>query len=81
MHLQLGKFPTVVSIDWAMLETMRNLERIRKAQAEARKVFNEKQRVDEEELVQLKFLEMVIKETPRLHPSAAFAAEGEPREV
>ncbi|KAI4388600.1 hypothetical protein MLD38_000914 [Melastoma candidum] len=72
---------TSATIDWAMSEMMRNPELLRKAQAEVRKVFDGKQRVDEEGLVQLRFLKMVIKETLRAASPWSTAAEGEPREV
>ncbi|KAK4852276.1 hypothetical protein QYF36_022590 [Acer negundo] len=43
---------------------------MKEAQAEVRRVFDRKSKVDETSIHELKFLKAVIKETLRLHPSA-----------
>ncbi|CAJ1939104.1 unnamed protein product [Sphenostylis stenocarpa] len=62
--------PATVTV-WAMSELMRNPKAMEKAQAEVRKVFNEKGYVDEADLGHCQFLNSVIKETLRLHPPEA----------
>ncbi|CAL0314850.1 unnamed protein product [Lupinus luteus] len=57
------------TIDWAMTEMIRDPRVMKKAQAEVREVFNEKERVDEIYINELKYLKSVVKETLRLHPA------------
>ncbi|CAL5392569.1 unnamed protein product [Camellia sinensis] len=57
-------------VDWAMSEMLKNPEVMKRAQAEVRSVFDKKGNVDETRLHELKYLNSVIKETLRLHPSA-----------
>ncbi|XP_055816961.1 5-epiaristolochene 1,3-dihydroxylase-like [Solanum dulcamara] len=49
---------------WAMTEMMRNPSIFAKAQAEVRKAFTDKY----DDVVELKYLKLVVKETLRLHP-------------
>ena len=53
-----------------MSEMVKNPQVMRRVQAEVRKVFDTKRNVDETGLHELKYLQCVIKETLRLHPSA-----------
>ncbi|GMP52210.1 hypothetical protein CsSME_00018119 [Camellia sinensis var. sinensis] len=57
-------------IDWAMSDMLKNPQAMKRAQAEVRSVCDKKGNVDETCLHELKYLNSVIKETLRLHPSA-----------
>ncbi|CAJ1932859.1 unnamed protein product [Sphenostylis stenocarpa] len=63
-----GGEPSAITIDWAMAEMVRDPRVMKKAQAEVRKVFNMKGRVDDSCINELKYLKSVVKETLRLHP-------------
>ncbi|OIW05382.1 hypothetical protein TanjilG_28848 [Lupinus angustifolius] len=65
-----GGETSATTIDWAMAEMVRDPRVMKKAQAEVREVFNEKERVDETYINELKYLKSVVKETLRLHPAA-----------
>ncbi|CAL0314845.1 unnamed protein product [Lupinus luteus] len=50
-----------------MAEMVKDLRVMKKAQAEVREVFNEKERVNENYINELKYLKSIVKETLRLH--------------
>jgi cytochrome P450 len=64
-----GSETTATTLDWAMAEMMRNPHVLRKAQAEVRHALaaGGQSRVREKALPQLRYLQLVIKETLRLH--------------
>nr|CAB3470439.1 unnamed protein product [Digitaria exilis] len=55
------------TLQWVMAELMRNPDIISKAQAEVRRVFMGQMKVTEERLSELSYLQLIIKETLRLH--------------
>ncbi|KAL4618704.1 hypothetical protein ACB092_06G030000 [Castanea dentata] len=63
-----GGDTSATTVDWAMSEMIKNPSVMKKAQAEVREVFNRKGRVDETFISEMIYLNLVIKETLRLHP-------------
>ncbi|XP_055818838.1 premnaspirodiene oxygenase-like [Solanum dulcamara] len=63
-----GTETTSTTIDWAMVEMIKNSNVFSKAQDEVREAFRGKETFDENDVEELKYLKLVIKETLRLHP-------------
>ncbi|KAK7308527.1 hypothetical protein VNO77_42138 [Canavalia gladiata] len=63
-----GGETSATTIDWTMAEMIKDPTVMKKAQAEVRKVFNMKGRVDETCIDEMKYLKSVVKETLRLRP-------------
>ncbi|XP_074358614.1 5-OH-xanthotoxin synthase-like isoform X2 [Apium graveolens] len=68
-----GTDTTANTLIWIMTSLIKNPEVMHKAQKEVRKLMQGKEKIDEEDLqnVKLPYLEAVIKETMRLYPVAA----------
>ncbi|GLT56612.1 hypothetical protein SLA2020_296420 [Shorea laevis] len=75
-----GGESSAVVVEWAMSEMLKNPKVMEKAQAEVRHVFATKGSVDETGLHELKYLNLVIKETLRLHPPSPLLVARESRE-
>uniref|UniRef100_A0A0E0EAA1 Uncharacterized protein n=1 Tax=Oryza meridionalis TaxID=40149 RepID=A0A0E0EAA1_9ORYZ len=59
---------TVVTTTWIMSELMRNPRVMQNAQAEVHNIVKNKSKVYEEDIQNMKYLKMIIKENCRLHP-------------
>lgn len=64
-----GTDTTFATLTWAMTELMRNPRVMKKAQDEVRRIVGEKKKVDEEDVHQMEYLHLVLKEVLRVHPS------------
>lgn len=65
-----GSETSSATVEWAMSEMLKNLDIMKRAQDEVREVYDRRRNVDESRLHELEYLQAVIKETLRLHPSA-----------
>lgn len=65
-----GSETSAMVVDWAMAEMLRNPRVLDKAQEEVRGAFDDKGYVDEGDIHKLKYLNLIIKETMRLHTPA-----------
>ncbi|XP_074288005.1 cytochrome P450 736A117-like [Silene latifolia] len=63
-----GTDTTFTLLEWATTELLGHPEVMKKLQDEVRQVVKQKPMVDEDDLVELKYLKAVLKETLRLHP-------------
>ncbi|XP_071742525.1 germacrene A hydroxylase-like [Rutidosis leptorrhynchoides] len=63
-----GTDTAAVTIEWAMLELMKNPNIMEKVQAELRLVLKGKNKIYESDIQELEYFKLVIKETLRLHP-------------
>ncbi|KAI0498501.1 hypothetical protein KFK09_019389 [Dendrobium nobile] len=63
-----GTDTSFITLDWTMAELIQNPEVMKKAQDEVREIANGDEKITEERLGQLKYLNAVIKEVLRLHP-------------
>ncbi|KAL0916914.1 hypothetical protein M5K25_014467 [Dendrobium thyrsiflorum] len=73
LDLILGGTETTAAImEWAMTELIRHPEIMRKAQEEVRKALNGKRKIEEKDISNLPYLNMIIKETLRARPPGPF---------
>jgi cytochrome P450 len=63
-----GTDTSSATIEWAISELIKCPRAIEKVQAELRKALNGKEKIHEEDIQELSYLNLVIKETLRLHP-------------
>ncbi|CAN1309577.1 Cytochrome P450 71B7 [Linum perenne] len=74
MHLQnlfLGGIDTAaLTVNWAMARLIANPNLMKKAQQEVRNIIGDKRRVTEDDIENLQYMKLIIKETLRLHPPA-----------
>ncbi|KAH0724496.1 hypothetical protein KY285_000322 [Solanum tuberosum] len=75
-----GTETTSTTIDWAMVEMIKNSSILFKAQAEVREAFRGKETFDENNVEELKYLKLIVKETLRLHPPLPLMLPRECRE-
>ncbi|KAL5578258.1 hypothetical protein UlMin_019957 [Ulmus minor] len=75
-----GSETSSVTVEWAMLEMLKNPKVMENAQAEVRQLFGKMGNVDETSLYKLKYLKLIIKETLRLHPPAPLLLPRQARE-
>ncbi|KAF5204319.1 Cytochrome p450 [Thalictrum thalictroides] len=66
-----GTDTTSTTIEWAMMELVKNPNVMKKAQEEVRKVVGKKNKVYDGDIHQMEYLKLVVKETLRLHPAVA----------
>ncbi|MCD7452234.1 hypothetical protein HAX54_015999 [Datura stramonium] len=75
-----GTETSSTTIVWAMVEMMKNPNIFAKAQEEVREAFKDKVTFDTNDVEELRYLKLVIKETLRLHPPLPLLAPRECRE-
>ncbi|XP_031102368.1 premnaspirodiene oxygenase-like [Ipomoea triloba] len=75
-----GTETSSTTIVWALSEMMKNPRVFAKAQAEVREAFRGKEKLEEDDIQQLQYLNSVVKETLRCHPPIPLLIPRECRE-
>ncbi|KAM3397938.1 premnaspirodiene oxygenase [Capsicum galapagoense] len=75
-----GTETSSATLDWAMVEIMKNPSVLCKARAEVREAFRGRETFGENDIEELKYLKLVVKETLRLHPPLPLMLPRECRE-
>ncbi|CAH1427677.1 unnamed protein product [Lactuca virosa] len=75
-----GADTSAATVEWALSEVIRSPRVMEKLQTELRKLLNGKERILEEDIRDLGYLNQVIKETLRLHPPGPLLMARESRE-
>ncbi|CAN1813645.1 Desmethyl-deoxy-podophyllotoxin synthase [Linum perenne] len=76
-----GSDTWTVTVEWAISELIKNPEMMKKAQTELRQLFAHHKKVDESMVHELHYLQLVLKETLRLHPPGPLMIPREARET
>ncbi|KAL7597743.1 hypothetical protein Lser_V15G22507 [Lactuca serriola] len=76
-----GADTSAATIEWALSEVIRSPRVLEKLQTELRQVLNGKEKIQEEDIQDLSYLNQVIKETLRLHPPIPLVMPREARET
>lgn len=71
---------SATTIEWALSELIKHPNVMKKAQQELETVVGKERMVDESDLVRLEYLDMVVKESMRIHPVAPLLLPHESRE-
>nr|DAD41772.1 TPA_asm: hypothetical protein HUJ06_016095 [Nelumbo nucifera] len=67
-----GSDTTAITMEWSMTEIVSNPKVMRKAQEEVRRIVGKKSKFEKDDIPQMAYLKVVIKETLTLHPPAPF---------
>lgn len=67
-----GAETTSITIEWAMTELLCNPETLMKAKTELRQVIGQNRKMNESDIDNLPYLQVIVKETLRLHPPVPF---------